>query len=96
MHETIPVHDNVPMSVFSSIIRDSIGEPSRSKRCRVILVMILTFLLAFLLKILMFAFFFFFEEDQKTFEEAMMLVFEKQPLKVSWTPQCLMRLISNK
>jgi len=44
----------------------------------------------------MFAFFFFFEEDQKTFEEAMMLVFEKQPLKVSWTPQCLMRLISNK
>jgi len=35
MLETIPMHDNVPLSTSSSDVRNSVVEPRRSKRPRV-------------------------------------------------------------
>ena len=35
VHESLPAHDNVKMSASSVVVRDSIDEPKRSKRCRV-------------------------------------------------------------
>jgi len=35
VHEIVPVYDNVNMLASSSIVRDSVDEPRRSKSCRV-------------------------------------------------------------
>jgi len=35
VYVNLPVHDNVHVSTSSSIVKDSIDEPRRSKRCRV-------------------------------------------------------------
>ena len=34
-HETIPMHDNVPLFVSSNGVKDSVNEPRTSKRFRV-------------------------------------------------------------
>jgi len=78
MHETIPMHDNGPLSAFSCSIRISVDEPRRSRRPRVETSFGPNFLTNFLIEDFDVNFLsdelastFFVEEDPKTYEEVM-------------------------
>jgi len=87
------VDDNVHTSASSSIVKDSIDEPTRSERCRIETSFGLGFLINFLIDDFEVNFLFhellttlFIEEDPKTYREAVRSIdfsFEKKPSKVS-------------
>jgi len=92
VHETIPVHDNMPLSISSSGVIILVDEPGRSKRTRVETSFGPDFLTNFLIEDFDVNFLFdqivssfLIEEDAKTYEEAMrsILVSGKKPLKVN-------------
>ena len=78
MHETLPMNDNVSMPASISVVRESVDEPKRIKRCRIEIsfgsnflttILIEDFGVNFLTDELVFTFFI--EEDPQTFAEVM-------------------------
>jgi len=81
VHETIPVHDNVPLSASSSSYRISVDEPRTSKGPRVETSFSPDFLTNFLIEDFDVNFMsdelasaYFIKEDPKTYEEAMRFI----------------------